>query len=193
MIKAVIFDCFGVLTTEGWLAFKAEHFSQDEGLNREVTDLLKQANSGLISHERFVESVAKLARVTPKEVNQAIDVNKPNEPLFAYIDKLKPKYKIAMLSNAATNWLTELFSEKQIAKFDVISLSYELGVAKPDNEAYEQVAAKLELDPFDCVFIDDQERHCTGAKEAGMQAILYEDFEQMKTELEKTLTENPSS
>jgi HAD superfamily hydrolase (TIGR01509 family) len=191
MIKAVIFDCFGVLTSEGWLAFKAAQFGHNATLQQQAADLNKQADAGLISHEEFVRSVAELADIPEAEVYAAIDVNAPNEKLFAYIaEELKPKYKIGLLSNAAANWLEELFSNRQIALFDAISLSYEAGLLKPHPGAYEKIAEQLDIEAEEGIFVDDQERHCTGARDAGMRAILYKDFEQMKSELEKMLAAN---
>ena len=188
MVKAIIFDCFGVLTSEGWLAFKAERFSHEDELERQATSLNKQADAGLISHDDFVSAIADLADIPQVEVRSAIDVNVPNEQLFTYIkERLKPKYKVGLLSNAAANWLKELFSPQQIELFDAVSLSYEAGLLKPHPGAYEKIASQLKVEPAECVFVDDQERHCTGAREAGMRAILYQDFEQMKTELEKIL------
>jgi putative hydrolase of the HAD superfamily len=192
MVKAIIFDCFGVLATEGWLQFKEQQFGHDKALNDEVSELNRQSNAGLISHEEFVAEVAKLANLSVKDIHAAIEVNVPNRQLFDYIrGSLKPKYKIGMLSNAASNWLSKLFSQDQIALFDVINLSYEAGITKPDPRSYEQTADALGVEPMECVFIDDQERHCTGATDAGMKAILYKDFSQMKAELEKILATNP--
>jgi|GEM_PF-4893866 len=37
----------------------------------------------------------------------------------------------------------------------------------------------------ECIFIDDREGYCTGAKGVGMQAILYRSFSQMKPELDR--------
>ncbi|HVV66788.1 MAG TPA: HAD-IA family hydrolase [Candidatus Saccharimonadales bacterium] len=194
MIKAVIFDCFGVLTTEGWLPFKEQQFGRDKALSEQASELNRQSNAGLISHEQFVGKIAELANLSVSEVNEAIEVNVTNQKLFTYItERLRPDYKIGMLSNAAANWLKNFFTDEQLQLFDAISLSYESGITKPDPLSYEKIAGELGVEPGECVFIDDQERHCTGAKEAGMQAILYESFEQMKAELEKILAANSES
>jgi HAD superfamily hydrolase (TIGR01509 family) len=74
--------------------------------------------------------------------------------------------------------------------FDVVVVSGEVGFAKPDREIYHHTADLLEVEPAECVFIDDRQAYVSGAEQAGMQAILYQDFEQMKTELEKILA-NP--
>lgn len=188
VIKAVIFDCFGVLATEGWLPFKRRHFSHDPGLEQEATDLSKQLNAGRIGYDEFIGQVANLARVSYHLVARQITGNKANTELFEYIEQsLKPRYKIGLLSNAGSNKLHEMFSERQIALFDEIALSYETGAVKPDRRAYEAIVEKLGIDAGQAVFVDDQIRHCTGAREAGLLAVEYKDFPQMKRELEELL------
>ena len=188
MTRAIIFDCFGVLASDGWLPFKKKYFGHDKALFAEVTDLSKQTDAGLKSYEDFTNEVAQLAKIPGSAVRDAIEGNPPNDELFRYItDELKPRYKIGMLSNAGDNWLPVLFTPAQIAVFDAVALSYETGVIKPDERAYRAIAERLGVTPQECVFVDDQERFCSAAREAGMQAIFYHDFEQTKRDLEEIL------
>ena len=189
MIKAIVFDCFGVLTAgDGWLSFKTQYFNHDTTLLEEAVSLNKQADAGFITYDDFIEKVARLAGVPQEQARMIIDNNTPNEPLFAYVAELKPRYKIGMLSNAAANWLSELFSPEQVALFDATLLSYEAGFIKPQPEIYELMAERLGMEASECLLIDDQERYATGAKEVGMTAIWYRDFGQMKQELERLTT-----
>lgn len=188
MIKAIIFDCFGVLVSESWIAFKRRHFADDAAKAQEATDIMQQADAGLLSQPDFIRQVAELSGISEHEVVRELDGNLPNEALFAYIrDKLKPKYKIGMLSNAGANWLRELFTDEQLKLFDATALSYETGVTKPSPEAYEAAAGLLGVEPAEAVFVDDQERHCVGAREAGMPAILFTGAEQLQVDLEAVL------
>jgi len=188
MIKAVIFDCFGVLTTEGFKAFCAKYFAGQPEKRAEAQDLMDQANLALMSHQEFVKRLAKLSEVAPQIVHDYLNSNQPNEQLFDYIrQKLKSKCKIGMLSNASSNWLSELFAHEDILLFDDIILSYEAGMTKPDPEIYKLSAKRLGVEVKECVLIDDVDRYCEGAKTVGMQAILYKDFDQMKTDLEAIL------
>lgn len=188
MIKAVIFDCFGVLVTENWLPFKKKYFQNDPQLFQEATELGRQLNAGIISYDDFIKGVARRAQVSEAETLQEIDGNVANEELFEYIAQtLKPKFRIGLLSNIGDNWLSEMFTEQQLALFDEITLSYKVGILKPDLRAYTLIADQLNVKPGECVFVDDKERHCAGARAAGMQAILYADFDQMKSELEELL------
>ncbi|MDB5170940.1 MAG: HAD-superfamily hydrolase, subfamily variant 3 [Candidatus Saccharibacteria bacterium] len=188
MISAIVFDCFGVLTTDGWLPFKHKNFGQDQALLEQATDLNKQTNCGLLSYPDFMAQIAGLAGITAAEARRQIESNVANEPLFVYIDELKQHYKIGLLSNAAANWLPDMFTPAQLASFDAIALSYETGFVKPDPRSYEIIAERLGVDMQECVLIDDQERYCTAAREAGMQAIWYRgDVDQTRSELNKLL------
>jgi HAD superfamily hydrolase (TIGR01509 family) len=191
MIRAIIFDCYGVLTTEGWLPFKKKHFGQDAQLFEDATDLSKRLNSGHLDYPGFVKQAADLARVSYQSAARQIMGSKSNDELFEYIEQfLKPHYKIGLLSNAGSNNLAEMFSEKQVALFDGVALSYEIGTVKPDRAAYESILGTLQVMPSEAVFIDDQLRHCNGARDVGMRAIVYKDFDQMRQDLEKLLKQS---
>jgi putative hydrolase of the HAD superfamily len=193
MTRAVIFDCFGVLATDGWLPFRQKYFGHDPKLRQQVTDLNKQVDAGLADYEEFEKTLSELAHLPMNEVQRAIENNQPNEPLFELIRALKPEYKIGMLSNAGANWLERIFTPDQIALFDATALSYETGFVKPDPRAYACIAQRLGVAPEEAILIDDQERYASGAHEVGMQMILYQDFEQTKAELTKRLAADPKN
>lgn len=189
MIQAIIFDCFGVLTTDAWIPFKQQYFGDNPALFERAGDLNKQSDGGCISYEHFLGKIGDMAHMTAKEVERAISNNVPNSELFEYVRQLKPDYKIGLLSNASADWLPELFTPEQLALFDVAALSYETHYTKPMPEAYAVVAERLGLPVEACVFIDDQERYITGAQETRMQAIWYKDNRQLMTELDALLTD----
>lgn len=194
MIRAIVFDCFGVLASDGWLPFKRKYFGHDPALFREAGDLNKSVDSGLTTYDDFVPAVAKLAGIPVESAYEQIERNPANDELFAYIRReLKPRYQLGILSNAGENWLPEMFTAEDIALFDEIVLSYQIGITKPDAAAYQAILDKLAVEPGDCVFIDDQERYCTAATEVGMHAMLYTSVEQLKADIEKILTDSLSS
>ena len=190
MIRAIIFDCFGVLSTDGWLPFKAKYFGHDPLLLQQATDLNKQSDSGLIDYADYLSKIARLAKLSVEQVAGQIENNVANVDLFDYIMKLKPDYKIGMLSNAANNWLTRLFSDEQLKLFDAIALSYETGFIKPQTGAYKITAERLGVKVNECVLVDDQERYCAGARDLGMSAVCYRGVGQTKDELDKLLSYN---
>lgn len=190
MTKAIIFDCFGVLVTENWIPFKKRYFGRSGELLDQATLLGRRLNVGDLNYDEFIGQVARMAGISEAQALREIDGegSQANEKLLNYIAaELKPVYKIGLLSNVGDNWLREMFGARRLALFDELSLSYKTGVLKPNVRAYRLAADQLGVDPAACVFVDDKKRHCEGARKAGMQAILYEDFEQMKQDLERLL------
>lgn len=111
-----------------------------------------------------------------------------NEELMRHINKnLKPKYKIGMISNSSGRSISELLSDEQKKIFDIMVFSAEVGVAKPQPEIYEIAAKRLGVLEAECIYVDDDDFRVAGAKNAGMHGIIYKNFNQMKTELEKLL------
>jgi putative hydrolase of the HAD superfamily len=187
MIRALIFDCFGVLTTDGWLPFVGEQFGHNQELMNEATALNQQSAAGFISYDDFVQGIADLASMPSMQVMQMLESNVANRKLFDYIKAVKGTYKIGLLSNVATDLLDDLFKPEDLSVFDATALSYEMGFLKPDPRAYETIAERLGVEPEACVMIDDQERYVIAARDVGMQAVWYRDFEQMQRDLEKLL------
>lgn len=184
MIKAVIFDCFGVLTTDGWLPFADKYFVHDPALRQKATDLNKAADAGFLDYGEFLHAIAELAQLDDASVRFEIETNKTNQPLFEYIQSdLSEKFLVGVLSNAASNWMNQLFTPEQVALFDAVTLSYQIGHTKPDPQAYQAIADTLGVLPQEAVFIDDQPRYCEAAKQVGMQAIVFTDNQQLRGEL----------
>ena len=63
-ITAIIFDCFGVLVSEGWLPFKRKHFGDNPDKFQEAGDIQKRADAGLMDHGEFTKMVAELAGIS---------------------------------------------------------------------------------------------------------------------------------
>lgn len=188
MIKAVIFDCFGVLAYDGWLAFKDKYLEKGTDAYDKALASNKRVDAGFITYDQFVTEIAALAKVSQDETRQTLENNPPNGKLFAYIRKnLKPRYKIGMLSNAGDNWLPDIFDAPQINLFDEIVLSYQIGAIKPEPAMYEAISMKLGVLPEECVFIDDQERYCDGARHSGMKAVVFRDTDETIVEIERLL------
>jgi HAD superfamily hydrolase (TIGR01509 family) len=174
MIKAVVFDCFGVLATDAWLPFRNKYFGNDKDLFTQAVALNRSTDSGAIGYDEFIKGIAQLAGLSEEDALTQIGANVPDAGLFEFIEqKLKPQYKIGLLSNAADNWLHELFTPLQVSLFDAVGFSYEIGAIKPAPITYMTIAERLSVDPSECIFTDDQIRYCEGAEAVGMQAIQY--------------------
>jgi putative hydrolase of the HAD superfamily len=59
--------------------------------------------------------------------------------------------------------------------FDVVVISGEVGMRKPEERIFRHTAGLLGLDPAECVFIDDIDVNVAAAEAVGMTAILHDD------------------
>ncbi len=186
MIKAIIFDCFGVFYVDRQASLK-DRFPSNL---TELDDLRRQSDYGFIDRKEYVEAVAQLTNSSADEVEEIVThEHVMNQPLVDFIkSNLKPKYKTALLSNVGRGWLQDFFSESQIKElFDLVVASGEEGIAKPNPEIFLLTAKRLGLDPHECVMIDDIEENCAGADAAGMQSVHYEGVENLKQQLKQIL------
>ncbi len=182
MIKAVIFDCFGVFTEDGWLAFMGK-YSNDDNFE-ELQYANRMADRGNIPYEELLDTLCRLTKASRDEAHSIITTtHHPNIPLFEYAKKLKSAgYDLGMISNVGSP-LTDFLPREYVELFDVVTLSYQVGVIKPDPAIYEACLSSLNLSPAQTVFIDDRESNVAGAKAVGMQALQYTSVSTTKTKL----------
>jgi epoxide hydrolase-like predicted phosphatase len=188
MTRAIIFDCFGVLTKAHWKDFWVA--LPDQELRSAARELNKDHDSGLISLDEFR---VKLAKLTNKSMDQISAIFQETEPiknfeLLDYIRELKVSYKIGLISNVGTSWIDDkLLTKDEQALFDSLIYSYRVGMIKPDPEIYLLAAKQLGVEPSECVFVDDIAEYCRAAEKLGMQSIVYDSFLDFKKELIKIL------
>ena len=186
VIKAIIFDCFGVLAEDGWLPIKRKYIGNNSKLAQEVADLGMQNEYGMIDNETHLHKMAEIMSIDTEELRTALGKRVPNLELLEYIEAvLKPHYKIGLLSNANFNVLTDLFTKEQASIFDASVMSYESRLIKPDKRMFELTASRLEVELNECVFIDDVERYSFAAESYGMDAVLYQNPHQCMDEITK--------
>ncbi len=188
MIKAVIFDCFGVLTTDKWKEFV---ITLPDELRESARKINHAYDAGFINETEFIEQIKLLTGRNPSEVETSIGTKIDqikNIKLLNYIKSLKPKYKIGLLSNVATNWIKEEFlTMEEQALFDSMTFSYEVQLTKPDPRIFKIACTRLGVDLNEAALVDDIERYCEAARSLGMKTVLYQDFDQMRHDLEQIL------
>ncbi len=191
MIKAVLFDCFGVLVGTGF-----EHTYRMAGGDPVkdrafIEDVLRQENLGFITPADFQESIIRNLSITSSAWRQAVEqAEQPDIDLLRYIEQLRKTCKTAVMSNASLGVVEDRIGGEWLKKcFDEVIVSAEIGLIKPDPAIYRYSAERLGVSPGDCVFIDDREIHLGPARGLGMRTILYEGFPQAKYELEKLLAD----
>lgn len=191
MIKAIIYDCFGVLITDRLQELRDEVAERDPSAANDMMELIRAVNKGILEPEVTRPKIAALCGMSTDEYRAYIVSGEgKNEPLFRHIETLKPLYKIGMLSNIGKRSLQNRFTEAELATyFDAVVASGDIGYAKPELEAYRIAVERLSVEPGEAIFIDDRAVFCAAAEQAGLRAIEYTDFAQYKRELTELLAE----
>lgn len=190
MVKAVIFDYFGVIQPDvlpaAYRSFGGDPDRDAQFLHETITAV----NHGYIKSSRPV--IAEHLGISAEEWVRALDERRGHDPeLLAYILQLRGHYKTALLSNIGPGGLQVMWPKGDLEKyFDATLASGDVGFVKPQPEIFELMAKSLDVAPSECIMLDDLQKHCDGARAAGMQAIEYKHFAQAKAELEKLLTQS---
>jgi epoxide hydrolase-like predicted phosphatase len=172
MIKAIIFDCFGVLLQREGHEFYKSNSNKDT--QKQISRLEKQADLGKISEKEFNKTVADLTLTTPAKVRAETMQYTRNQELLNFAEELRDKYKVSILTNVSRDTIGHFFTlDEQKHMFDDVVISSEVGMVKPDPEIFALAARRLALRPEECVFIDDTAINCQAAAESGIKAIVY--------------------
>ena len=180
MIRAIIFDCFGVLYGGSYQAL--QQLCPVDKLD-ELHDLNRQADYGFITSDDYVRGAADLIGRPEDEVKEIFRTKHVrNDALMDYAVSVKGKCKLALLSNVSNGIVEHLFSEEDLAIFDEVILSYQEHITKPNPAVFTLAADRLGLHPEECVMVDDLAENCEGAEVIGMASIQHT-FNQLTTDI----------
>jgi len=102
-----------------------------------------------------------------------------NEPLYDFLAGLRGTIGLAILSNSGDGAREE--EERRFrfsAVFDPICYSHEIGVNKPDAEAFRITLDRLQATPAEVLFIDDVPENVAAARALGIGAHLHVDTDE---------------
>jgi putative hydrolase of the HAD superfamily len=113
----------------------------------------------------------------------------PNEPMIAFMASLRDDgYRMALLTNNVREWELRWRALAPVDEiFELVIDSAFVGMRKPDPEIYELCLERLEVAAGECLFVDDREDNCEGARAVGMRVVRYLDFEQAAGEIRAAL------
>lgn len=185
-MEGIMFDCFGVLYhgSLGYLRSLA-----DPKHLQELNDLSHRYDSGYINQDTYFEQVGVLLGRPASEIESICQKQHFRiEPMFDLIKRMKPHYKIGLLSNVGRGFIDELFTHEELKLlFDAEVLSNEVGMVKPDVEIFQLAAERLGVAPQKCIMIDDIPSNIAGAERAGMKGIVCKSADQVSQELTQLL------
>ncbi|HRN96843.1 MAG TPA: HAD family phosphatase [Candidatus Saccharibacteria bacterium] len=182
MIKAIIFDFFGVIRTDSYKTWLNINHIPRTG---EYSEISKQSDLGQINSSQFLEKLSKLRKrtVTATEMHSGTRID---PEVIAIISELKNNYTIAMLSNSPADLINGIIDDNDLRQyFDEIIVSGEIGMVKPNPDIFEYTLNKLSVSPDEVIFIDDSPANTDAAEKLGIKSIQFTSAEQLKRELNK--------
>ncbi len=186
MIKAVLFDYFGVLT-EGGASLRgvfAEAYGVSKGHLQYDWPMSMQALKGQVADEDFIAGVNALNADTEPVTRQDLEVRgdhpRTSKTVYELAEKLRGQgVKTGIVSNTLRTMADSLRQNGLYDGFSPLLLSCEVSIAKPDSALYRMAVDELGVDPSEIVFIDDAPANLEPAKKLGMHVILAKDPEQI--------------
>jgi putative hydrolase of the HAD superfamily len=194
-ISALIFDLGNVVLTNDNVHGKIDEFLDYFKISEDNAEKGWHAfwpdyKIGKITEEQFWEGFLKTAGAKKIDTDAAKRIyrkyQKQLEEMFSLLRRLKPNYKVAVLTNIGKEWLDFKISHFKLKDiFDVIVGSGHSGKAKPDIEIYKTLLKKLNVIPQECLYIDDKEKCLVPARELGMKTSLFTSQAQLEKDLRK--------
>ena len=196
MIKAIVFDIGNVIITfdnniflKEISKFTNKSVSELNEIIYNPPDLPIKLETGLISGDEFFKEIVKKCNLSISKsqfMKAYTNIYAPIQTTFDLIKRLKHKYKLGLLSNTA-EWQHEYGMKpfKIFDLFDTATLSFEVKAMKPDKKIFLDALNKLNLEPEECVYIDDIKEYVNAANQMGIHGIHYTSHEKLVESLRK--------
>ncbi len=197
MLKAVIFDCDGVIAeTEIGRFRQLKKLAEEKGhvglnenehlghlVGKKSADLLKLVFGEKIS-EREIEEITSRRYKDWEETPEKFIT--PMKGIREVCTELEKKYELAVASTAPRQIVEATLNHLGLRKhFKVIMTGNDVKRGKPDPEVYIQTLKKLNREGNECLAIEDSEAGMAAAKQAGIKVVglrnkLYEQYGHME-------------
>jgi epoxide hydrolase-like predicted phosphatase len=188
-IQAVVFDIGGVLELTPDLGVTGTWESRlglaSGELDERMSDIWRGGSIGTISEQEVHQALAERLGFDEEQLADFMGdiwreyLGAANTELIDYAGRLRPRYRTGIVSNSFVG-----AGEREQAAYgfedlvDEIVYSHECGMSKPDPRIYALACERLQADPAQVAFLDDSELCVAGARQAGIQAVLYQDSAQ---------------
>lgn len=148
------------------------------------SEIFRQFETGLMDEPTFRNYVREILNF-PDLSDEAIDtawnsllLDLPPERV-ELLKKLAGQYRLFLLSNTSSIHITQVNKileastgvEKLEDLFEIVFLSYEMGLMKPDARIYQEVLDKAGLKAEETLFLDDNADNIRGASQLGIETI----------------------
>lgn len=184
MITTVIFDFFGVVSSEVAPFWFGARFAREEAI-RLKQEYMEPADHGDISKEELFARLSALSGEAAEDIEAEFSrLAVINRDTVEVIKALKGKYKVGLLSNAQAEWLEDIFVREDLhGLFDLEVISGRVRATKPSVEIYRIALERLNVTADEAVFIDDNPKNVAAAETLGIHGIVFESADKLRCDL----------
>lgn len=190
--KTVIFDLGNVLIS--WNPQKAVDIllKEDPSFNKEVQKIVQTpfwhlfdlgyiTIPDLISHFSKDYSEKHLQQFLHKVMEFLLPIDFGLQILNQVQKKGVQTLILSNISQEFHNWINE--KHPFLTTFSGGIFSYKVNALKPDFKIYKLLLEKYNLNPKDCLFIDDLESNVYSAKKMGINSVVFQENEEFLEQL----------
>ena len=172
-MKAIVLDMYGVIvkqTGDDFVPYVQQTFPNLS--EAEICTPWYKADIGELTSLEVWEAIGFKGDLEKIE-EEYLDTIELSDGVIDFIEKVKDKYKLAIISNDSSRWSKFLREKFDINRyFDVISISGDLKIQKPDEQIFLLTIEKLGVNAEDCIYVDDRTGNLDAAKKVGMNPVL---------------------
>ena len=197
MIDTIIFDIGNVLLDFDYMKHFRRLFDEETAqtianVSIRNLDVWLEMDRGVLSYEEAVNLVIQGAPHLENKIRLAIQTLYENVESYPYavqwVKSLKEKgFRVYILSNFGEKPFASCKARMPFLEYvDGQLISYEIKQVKPSAAIYKALCDKFAIDPNKAVFIDDSALNIAGAKDFGLNTILFTTYSDAVAQL-KTL------
>ncbi|MCX6624445.1 MAG: HAD family phosphatase [Acidobacteria bacterium] len=195
MLKALIFDLGNVILA---FDFKRSYralsavcgYSPEQMPERlRATDLVTRYESGAVTSEAFFDELVGILELDGLSYESFQEIwfsIFDREPLCpdSFFEHLARDYRLILLSNTNPLHFDRIRKHFPLLRhFHGLVLSHEVGAMKPAPQIYEEAIRLAGCRPEECFYTDDIQTYVDGGKRAGLDAVQFHSYEQIRGEL----------
>lgn len=173
-MKAVILDMYGVImkdTGDGFYDFINRSFP--DLTPYDIYQIWDKTNIGEIPSLEVFRDIGYKGDLAKIE-REYLDTIEIDEAFYDFADEIKKSYGLALISNDSSEWSKYLREKYKINKyFDIITVSGDVKMKKPDERIFNLTLKKLGLTASDCIYIDDRVHNLDMAGSLGMDTVIF--------------------
>ncbi|MHB8064540.1 MAG: HAD family hydrolase [Ruminiclostridium sp.] len=173
-MKAIVLDMYGVIvkqTGDDFVPYVQRTFPDLKP--EEIYTPWFKADVGELTSLEVWETIGFQGDLEKIE-KEYLDTIELNDGFLEFITAIRKQYKLAIISNDSSRWSKYLCEKFDINKFfDVISISGDLKIQKPDERIFQLTIKQLGCNAEDCFYVDDREGNLEAASKVEMNTVLF--------------------